>query len=75
VIAAAGRAATTADGVGTRAAEAFAGRCFAAVERNSDHLADELPVTRNSATAGFRRDARWAFEGVVVDTQRGFPRH
>jgi len=45
MIAAPGRPATGADGVGAGAARAFAGGCFATVERDSDHLADELSVT------------------------------
>jgi hypothetical protein len=58
---------STASGVGN-------GR-FAAVERDGDHLTDELSVGRTSATTGLSWDARWAFESVVIDTQRGFPRH
>ena len=75
VIRTARRSATAADRIRARVAGGTGRRCFAAIECKSDHFTDELSVDRNSATAGFRWDARSAFGRIVIETQRGFPRH
>jgi hypothetical protein len=48
---------------------------FAPVEPDGDDFADEPAISRSSSSASCTWYARRAFERILIQTQRGLPRH